>query len=342
MNTKVENKISSLCLDDRFENLNLATKEQFRAMKQKALDDGELLTPIVVWREQNMVVFGSAEFRILLAHPDLKHTIKEREFKDWQDASVWATEHHISNPSLTLFRKLELAFQCEKYWKTKEKARLAQGIRNDLSTESVQKSPRIDILQIVAEKVGCSRTTAAHAKKILNNPALADKCRREEMSIDAAYNKLNKKKTDNNTGDGNNGKGNNTENKSKSKDYVMVLENCDIFEECEKNIDVGRKNIRKFEDCPVDPKAIADQMHKTKIPDGGIWVVLYRDKNIMQVVKKSYNEKKGKYNIKVNSYRCHIVPAPDGVAIFESEHLNIGTSEYLRADESEFDERGAA
>jgi hypothetical protein len=115
----------------------------------------------------------------------------------------------------------------------------------------------------------------------------------------------------------------------------LVIEGSDIFDECENNINIGKKNTACHNGIPVAPKPIAQKMYAAKVPDGAIWIALHKKDGQMQVVRKNYDEK-GNILANVNAYNCKIISSDDELIILEADHINGSTTEESQKDEREF------
>ena len=154
-----DKKIDDFRVDTKFERLTPVCDEEFKALENLIMADGEIHSPIIVWQDQNTIVDGHSRLEILRKHPKLSYTVKEIPFADWQEVIVWVVEHHIARKSFTLFQRLEMGLNCEEYWKVKEEAKRKQGKRNDLTSPGDKKLEPIDTDLILAEKVGCGEVT---------------------------------------------------------------------------------------------------------------------------------------------------------------------------------------
>jgi hypothetical protein len=321
-------ELSALKVDPKFDRLTPATEEGLRALENAILEDGEVQDPIKVWKDQGIVVDGHSRLAILKKHPDLPYSVRELPFENWEAVQAWIVERHIARKSFNLFQKLEMAITCEDYWKTKAEAKARQGTRNDLLPEDGKKSQAIDIAQVIAEKVGCSRSMVTNFKRVYTESpeGVKNKCRQGDMSITRAYNDLAKKNKK-------------PENKSESHPATptMVTEDGNIFDECEHDIDVGKKNTVSPNGTPCDVRSLVDEVEQSEIPDGAIWLVLNKEHSQMQVVKKSVDVERGSTHIKVNSFNCRLVSAKDGRIVFEADHINGGVQLSIRKDKTEFE-----
>ena len=311
-------KIEDLKIEKKFERLTAETKEQLNALEALIVADNEAHSPIVVWEGQNIVVDGHGRVKILQKHPDIKYTIKEIAFEGWLDVIVWIVEHHIARSSFTLWQKLEMAMNCVEYWETKERARKSRGSRSDLRSPGDLKLDSNDVNTIIAEKVGCGRTTVVHFMKVFKEASEKTKqrCREGDMAIKRAYESLTPKKT----------------TPKKKEVAVIDIETSDILDESTKNQSIGKNSSVKI----PDPNPVAVQMNDAQVAEGTMWFVLRQMDGLIQVFKKGYDKEKGKIHIQVNSFNCKTLSKADGVTIFEVQHVDGTGEDISQKDETEF------
>jgi len=309
--------VNELKVEKKFEKLTPISKEEFKALKKVIIADGEIHSPIIVWEGQNIVVDGHSRLKILKKHPKLKYTIMEIPFEDWQDAEVFIVEHHISRKSFTLWQRLEMALRCEEYWQAKEEAKRNQGTRNDLKSLGDKKSEPINTDLILAEKVGCGKTTVTMFKKVFKEAPLPTKqrCREGDMSIKRAYDSLTKKKT------------------PKKKPEVVVKNVSNIFDESEKNQSLDENSNINI----PDPKLVTEKMETEKVPDGAIWFAINLVEGLIQVFTKNIDQEKGQILIHIGSYSYKTISNKDGVTILEANLIAGGTEDIVRKDDNDFD-----
>ena len=322
-------QVEKLKSDKRYKDIFQITKEEFNAQEELAVSDGEIYEPLFVWKGQGILVYGYHCWDILKAHPAIRYTMREIEFQDWQEAQVWAVEHYIAKPEIRLWQKLEAAIDCESYWLLKEEAKKAQGSRNDLSSVSEDKLDCTEVNEIIAKKVGCSATYVYNFKKILSSGRkdIIALCRKGELSISAAYLRLFLPK-----------KPKGGDKPGPQTPLELDIDGSDIFDDCEKNINIGKKNTTRHNGIPVDPVPIAQQIKTAKVPDGAIWVTIHKKDGQMQVVRKNFDESIGVVHTTVNSYNCKLVSTDNDIIIIQADHINGGTREVRQKDDSEFEE----
>ena len=309
--------VNELRIEKKFERLTPTSKEEFEALENVILADGEIHNPIFIWQGQNTIVDGHSRHKILKKHPNLKHTIKEIHFEDWQEVIVWIVEHHVSRKSFTLWQRLEMGLNCEEYWKAKEEAKRNQGTRSDLKSPGDKKLEPIDSDLILAEKAGCKKTTVTMFKKVFKeaSEAIKQRCREGDMSIKHAYQSIAKRKP------------------PKEKPEVVVETVGDIFDECEKNQNLDEKSNINI----PDPKLVTKRMEAKKVPDGAIWLAINPIDGLIQVFKKNLDQEKGTIHIHVGSYSCKAVSKEGVVTILEAHLIGGGTEDIVRKDDNGFD-----
>ena len=319
--------IQELKSDTKYKDIFSITSDEYKATELLALSDGEVYQPLIVWQGQGILVYGYHYWEILKAHPEIRYTLHEIEFQDWQEAQVWAIEHYIALPEIRLWPKLEAAVQCESYWLLKADAKKAQGSRNDLSSVSDDKFESNVVNDIIAQKVGCSPTYVYNFKRILSSGRkdIIALCRKGERTINAAYSQIFLPKKRKST------------KPSPKTPMELEIYGSDIFDECEKNLNTGKKNTTCHNGIPVNPRPIAEQMKTAKVPDGAIWVTLHKKDGQMQVVKQTFDESKGVFHTVVNAYQCKMISTDNDIIIIEADHINGGTQEIQSKDESEFE-----
>lgn len=321
-------KLEDISLDTRYEEIFSITKEEQEAMELLAINDGELFQPLFVWKGQDTLVYGYQYLEILKTHPDIKYMVRQIEFKDWQEAHVWAIEHYIAQPVLLLWQKLEAAIKCESYWLLKEDAKKSHGNRKESPSVCEGDSDGSkEVNAIIAEKVGCSTTYVYNFKKILgsNRMDIIKKCRIGELSISAAYAKLFLPKKP---------------RKSKPTANTPVeLEfgSGDIFDECEQSIKFGTNKAACFNGVPVDSDPIIQKIKTTEVPDGAIWLTFHKQACQMQVLKKTYDPEKGNIHMEIHSFNCKTVSMDDDIIILEAGYITGGTEIVQQKDETDFD-----
>ena len=316
-------KIENLKTDEKFERLTPVSDEEFKALENVIVADGEMHTPIIVWQDQKTIVDGHSRAEVLRRNPEIPFTIKEIAFKDWQDVIVWIVEHHIARKSFSLWQKLEMAMACVEYWEAKKKAKRNKGTRSDLNTPGVKKSAPISTNEILAEKVGCGTTTVAQFLKVFREASdgIKQRCKDGDMSIKRAYTNLTKKKTPKN------------ESPEEKPETIIENEKINILDECEKNQTVSDKGNISI----PDPKPIAEQITKPSVPDEVMWFAFNPVDQVIQIYMKKHDSDKGIDHIHVNTFSFKHISTGDGVSILQVEHIGGATEDITQKDDKGFE-----
>ena len=75
------------------------TEEEFRQLETNILEDGRILSPLIVWN--GTIVDGHNRYRILQKHAELSFEVYEREFKDRYEAIRWICRNQLARRNLT-------------------------------------------------------------------------------------------------------------------------------------------------------------------------------------------------------------------------------------------------
>ena len=322
-------KLEHIKEDAKYKEVFKADQTELKTIEQLAVQDGEIYFPLIVWKGENILVYGYQYLPIVKAHPEIRYSICEMDFADWQEAQVWAIEHYIAQPEVLLAQKLDIAINCGEYWLLKETAKRSQGKRTDLSSDSEGKLDQSnEVNKIIAAKVGCSLTYVYNYRKILSSGRMdiINLCRSGKLTISAAYAKLF------------------TPQKPRTKKPVtsapieLKITDSDIFSACECHADSGKRTNRIYA-TPVDPTPVVQKVATTDAPEGCIWIVLHKKQGQMQVVQRNYEKNKGTILAKINAYSCKMIENTDDRIVLEAEHIPASTTETIQKDDRDFSQK---
>lgn len=324
------NELHSFKLNRKFQKYDKYLKLQQLSIEQHSLEHGRIFIPIFIWKETNEIIYGHTIYNIAQKFPELELIIIEIPFKDWQEAEAWVVDHILSQPSVSLWDKLELAVTCEHYWEIKELAKRSQGKRNDLSSAPEDKLPPLEVNRIIADKVSCGVTMVSYFKTIYHSrrEEIIEKCREGNLSISTAY--------ENHFAPENKGK---SKTKPKSKlnpPFSFEILNNSFFDGS-KDV-VSQKIVQSAEKAP-DPQPVIDKLVKAKISEGHFWISLDKKTGAIQFFRKIVDEDKGVVQIKVDSFGCILKDTDDDRIIFEASYY--GNEPFKRKDESDFEKEVA-
>jgi hypothetical protein len=321
-------EIEKLKTDKKYQEIFRITEMELETIERLALQDGEIYPPLAVWRGENILIYGYQYLPTIEAHPEIKYTIREMDFNDWQEAQVWAIEHYIAQPVVLLWNKLETATTCGEYWLLKEKAKIAHGHRSESPSVSEDNSDKSnEVNAIIAQKCGCSPTIVYNFKRILSSGKtdIIKQCRAGMLTISAAYAKLFTPKKPRTT------------KPATTAQIELEVTDTDIFADCECHADDGKRTNRIYA-TPVDSIAVVQKIATTKAPEGSIWIVLHKKQGQMQVVERHYEKDKGTILAKINTYSCKMIENTDDRIVLEAEHIPASTTETIQKDDREFNQ----
>jgi hypothetical protein len=314
--------------DKKYKDIFHVNEMELEAIEQLAQQDGEIYTSLVVWKGENILIYGYQYLPVIKAHPEIKYTIRQMDFADWQEAQVWAIEHYIAQPVVLLWNKLETATTCGEYWLLKEKAKIAHGHRSESPSGSEDNSDKSnEVNAIIAQKCGCSPTIVYNFKRILAS-GMADiikQCRCGMLTISGAYAKLFTPKKPRTT------------KPATTAPIELEITDSEIFADCECHADDG-KRVRGIYPTPVDPSPIVQKIAVADVPESSIWVVLYKKQGQMQVVQRYDDKDKGNIRATINAYSCKVVENTEDRIIFEAGHIPASTTETIRKDDLDFNQ----
>ena len=169
--------------DADFEAANPYTEEEREAIRQKAISDGFIDSPIIQ-SANGTLVFGYEELAIAEEF-DLSYEAKYLDFDSKADCLAWIAEKRISLPYLNLFQKSEISMSFVEHWIGKDKAKHKDS---PLKKAAMERFGREDKLAVAALKAGTSHNTISKVSRILDfeNQDIIQQCRSGELSISKA------------------------------------------------------------------------------------------------------------------------------------------------------------
>ncbi len=100
----------NLRIDPEFEKMiPPLTADEFRQLEENILEEGLVLTPIIVWN--NIIIDGHNRFCIIEKHPDIKYSVHEKQFDDRYSVIAWICKNQLGRRNLTPQQKKYLIGQ---------------------------------------------------------------------------------------------------------------------------------------------------------------------------------------------------------------------------------------
>ena len=138
------------------------TEEEFRQLETNILEDGRILSPLIVWN--GTIVDGHNRYRILQKHAELSFEVYEREFKDRYEAIIWICRNQLGRRNLTDEQKKFLTGKRYEAEKKQIEDALSSGT---ISVEAItEMSKRLPVLIAeLDEKVASLNTNVTSLKE---------------------------------------------------------------------------------------------------------------------------------------------------------------------------------
>ena len=155
------------------------------------------ISPIVVWREEGIILDGNNRFRIC-KEQGIPYKVEEVTFTSREDALAWVITQQIARRNLSGFRRIELLLKRQKLLdlaktaREKQLAKLKQ-FKDDSVLSKIDKTEPINIQRTVADELKISTGKVGMAQYILNHqdriqPVDLRKLRTGEETIGRIYN----------------------------------------------------------------------------------------------------------------------------------------------------------
>lgn len=172
--------------------------DAYKALELSLLKDGYKGAPICVWGD--VIVDGHNRYEICTKH-NIPFEVQEMEFASKDDVIQWMLQTQIARRNLNKAQMIQIV---ERYRpKIEEQARKNQmsGLKqnaNDTVLEKVPKRESIHTSEVLADMASVSEKYYRNCVKVLesDDEPLKQKMLNGEISIGAAFKKLNKNKKD--------------------------------------------------------------------------------------------------------------------------------------------------
>ncbi len=170
------------------------TAEEYEGLEKSIIQDG-CRDKIITWN--GYIIDGHNRYEICKKHNIAFEVLEKDNFANEAEVKLWMIYNQIGKRNLTNIQKAELAIKIEKIEQVKAKAR--QGIRNDLKEDNIRPDLALSsesgkALELAAKKAGIGYETVRKTKHILEKAPeeVIDKVRKGKVSIDRAYQKIQK------------------------------------------------------------------------------------------------------------------------------------------------------
>jgi len=174
-------------------------RDSLAALEDTVRRDG-CLDPLIVWKEESVLLDGHHRFEICKRHK-IPYKTRLISLPSREDAVLWVLQHQLARRNLTMYQRAELALRMQEMFAQLGKAHRLARIRSGASSDdpanlpNSAKSPDTalasywDTRKKVADIAGVSGDTIHRVKKISENATeeLRQATRSGEISIAAAY-----------------------------------------------------------------------------------------------------------------------------------------------------------
>ena len=179
------------------------SKEEYKELENSILEDGFKGAPIIVWKQEGIIVDGHNRYGICKKH-DIPYEVQELDFDSREDVIQWMIRAQLGRRNLSSLQKIEIAERFRPLLRKKAKENQIKA-GGDKKSEEYKKSVTENLLQAVERKernptvnkelseiAGVSEKTYTMGKKILDSQdeELIREVKAKEKSISGAYKEL--------------------------------------------------------------------------------------------------------------------------------------------------------
>ena len=179
------------------------SKEEYKELENSILEDGFKGAPIIVWKQEGIIVDGHNRYDICKKH-DIPCEVQELDFDSREDVIQWMIRAQLGRRNLSSLQKIEIAERFRPLFRKKAKENQIKA-GGDKKSEEYKKSVTENLPQAVERKernptvnkelseiAGVSEKTYTMGKKILDSQdeELIREVKSKEKSISGAYKEL--------------------------------------------------------------------------------------------------------------------------------------------------------
>ena len=179
------------------------SKEEYKELENSILEDGFKGAPIIVWKQEGIIVDGHNRYGICKKH-DIPYEVQELDFDSRDDVIQWMIRAQLGRRNLSSLQKIEIAERFRPLFRKKAKENQIKA-GGDKKSEEYKKSVAENLPQAVERKgrnptvnkelseiAGVSEKTYTMGKKILDSQdeELIREVKAKEKSISGAYKEL--------------------------------------------------------------------------------------------------------------------------------------------------------
>lgn len=180
------------------------SKEEYKELESSLLEDGFKGAPIIVWKQEGIIVDGHNRYGICKKH-DIPYEVQELDFDSREDVIQWMIRAQLGRRNLSSLQKIEIAERFRPLFRKKAKenqskagkeygnggTKLTENLPQALD-ENIKKERNPTVNKELSEIAGVSEKTYTMGKKILDSQdeELIREVKAKEKSISGAYKEL--------------------------------------------------------------------------------------------------------------------------------------------------------
>ena len=182
--------MQDLIIDKEFSDLLIPLTEDEREKLQMSLMADGCLDPLKVW--DGIIVDGHHRYEICREY-GIDFRVQEMEFRDRDEALVWALENQLARRNLNNFQRAEVALRIKgivaEKAKEKQLSALKKGTEKPVLMKSTKREEPIHTRKEIAKQADVSEDTVRKVEVILEKatPEVITRARTGEISVNRAY-----------------------------------------------------------------------------------------------------------------------------------------------------------
>jgi ParB-like chromosome segregation protein Spo0J len=186
--------LDEIIVDPEFEALiPPLSDEEYDQLCSNITAEGVVRDPLVVWRDENILLDGHNRLRFLKSIPDdeFPFSVELRRMRSRERAKCWIIQNQLGRRNLSDGWRYELIQTRKQILAEKGKANMAAGGKEGLSQND---KPSHNTRSEIASELGWGTNKVAKADKVWREaePEVKEKIKNNEISINQAYQKVKK------------------------------------------------------------------------------------------------------------------------------------------------------
>lgn len=173
-NPKIIDNTEGIIIDSEFLTLIPELSSTEKTQLELSIKEFGVLSPLVVWKEQNILLDGHHRWEICSKNKIKDYKITYLNFNNKDDAMIWMINNQFGKRNLGNFEKARLALKLEPLWQKKAE-------ENQKSGKEVSEKDKVDTNKELSKIAGVGKDTISKVKKILD---AVEKSKNLELKIE--------------------------------------------------------------------------------------------------------------------------------------------------------------